>query len=220
MIRFSKQVDLRSRRSMEDYLNSHFRYNTTNSWNPSQSYACNLKIYQLGLEPEIAEKLYDMLDTQEFLDLQRELLEDFSASHQYQWQAYMNGRSGGYLVLYQGEQVPSQYKSFCTVCGQPNFSSVLETGNQCGRCRQAARKDYSSPPMQIITFTGRGVDEYEEFDTWGINKLRDRVRLIQEFDHLADQMVAEAIYLAKNYTVEEEEIFLPQKQKILVPAIS
>ena len=74
--------------------------------------------------------------------------------------------------------------------------------------------------MQIVTFTGRGVDEYEEFETWGINKLRDRVRLIQEFDHLADQMVAEAIYLAKNYTVEEEEIFLPQKQKILVPAIS
>ena len=92
---FYTPVDLRSRADMTGFLKKHFRYHTMNSWNPSRSYACNLKIYQLGLEPRIAEKLYDMLDTQEFLNLQRELLEVFSASHQYQWQAYMNGRSGG-----------------------------------------------------------------------------------------------------------------------------
>lgn len=107
MKRFFQPVDLRSRKAMIDYLEDHFRYFTMNSWNCSQSYACNLKIYKLGLDHEISEKLYDMLDTQEFFYWQKELLDEFAKTHQYRWQAAMNGRSGGYLVLYQGELKPS-----------------------------------------------------------------------------------------------------------------
>lgn len=51
MKRFFQPVDLRSRKAMIDYLEDHFRYFTMNSWNRSQSYACNLKIYKLGLDP-------------------------------------------------------------------------------------------------------------------------------------------------------------------------
>lgn len=66
MRKFYQSVDLRSRKAMTDFLEHHFRYPTMNSWNGSYSYACNLKIYKLGLDQEIADKLYEMLDIPEF----------------------------------------------------------------------------------------------------------------------------------------------------------
>lgn len=60
MRKISQPIDLRSRREMTDYLRNHFRYSTMNSWNHATSYACNLKIYGLGLDPEIESKLYDI----------------------------------------------------------------------------------------------------------------------------------------------------------------
>ncbi len=106
---------------MTQYLTTHFRYPTLNSWNRSTSYACNLKITHLGLSPEVVDKLFDMIQTQEFFDAMDECKWEFAAKHNYLWQAGMNGRSGGYLVLYQGEKRPSGYKSHCTNCGQRNY---------------------------------------------------------------------------------------------------
>ena len=111
---FYTPVDLRSRADMTGFLKKHFRYHTMNSWNRSTSYACNLKIHRLGLDGECESKLFDMIDTQEFFDLRRALLDEFDRQHNYLWQAGMNGRSNGYLVLYQGELKPSGYLSFCT----------------------------------------------------------------------------------------------------------
>ena len=62
MRRFYQPVDLRSRQEMAQYLTTHFRYPTLNSWNRSTSYACNLKITHLGLSPEVVDKLFDMID--------------------------------------------------------------------------------------------------------------------------------------------------------------
>ena len=78
MRRFSETVDLRSRKEMTEYLQTHFRYDTMNAWNAATSYACNLKIYKLGLSPEIESKLYDMLQVQDFFDAQRELMDAFA----------------------------------------------------------------------------------------------------------------------------------------------
>ena len=61
MRRFYQPVDLRSRQEMTQYLTTHFRYPTLNSWNRSTSYACNLKITHLGLSPEVVDKLFDMI---------------------------------------------------------------------------------------------------------------------------------------------------------------
>lgn len=51
---------------------------------------------------ELVDKLYELLEFQEFFDAQRELMDAFAAAHQFRWQVGMNGRSGGYLVLYEG----------------------------------------------------------------------------------------------------------------------
>lgn len=158
-----------------------------------------------------------MIGIQEFFYGINELINEFGHKHNYRWQAGFNGRSSGYLVLYQGETKPSGYKSFCTECGQRNFKSILESGNICGRCKSPARMDYINPPMQISTFPGRGTDDSEDFADWDMYELRERVKLIQEFDSLADSIVQYAIDTARAFVVEEEEILIPKTQRVLVP---
>ncbi len=58
---FSKRVDKRSRAEMTAYLAGHFRYDTLRSWNRSTSYACNMKLYNLGLDRETTDKLWDII---------------------------------------------------------------------------------------------------------------------------------------------------------------
>ena len=212
---FSRCVDKRSREDMTAYLSSHFRYNTMNSWNRSTSYACNMKIYNLELERETENKLWDLIQVPEFYDRLNELVEDFGRQHNYLWQAGWNGRSGGYLVLYQGGTKSSEYRSYCTCCGQKNYTSVAETGTRCGVCNKEARIDYSKPPMQIFSYPGRGVDMDEDFEDWSIYELKQRTELVQEFDRLADDIVAEALYIAREHSVEERIVYVPTKELVL-----
>lgn len=213
---FSEPVDLRSRKEMTNFLQGHFRYPTMNSWNCATSYACNLKIHRLGLESEIESKLYDMLGTQEFYCLRQDALDLFNEMHNYRWQAAFNGRSGGYLVLYQGELRPTGHLSYCTCCGQRNFRSITETGNVCGVCRKPARVDFKVPPKQPVTYPGRGTDMYEDYEEWSLSELRERVKLVQELDSLADDLISQAIRMANEYDVVEEEYFVPQTRHVLV----
>lgn len=213
---FYKPVDLRSRKEMTDFLSGHFRYTTMNSWNRATSYACNLRVDRLGLTFNIVLKLLDMLGTQEFFDIRQELLEGFNLAHNYRWQAAFNGRSGGYLVLYQGELKLSSYLSYCTNCGQRNCRSVQETGKKCGCCGKPTRIDYRSPPKQAISFPGRGTDMDEDFEEWSISELRERVKLVQALDSLADDLVSQAIRMVSEYGVVEEEYFVPQTRRVLV----
>ena len=100
--KFTTKVDTRSRKAMAKFLSEHFRYCIMNSWNCSTSWANNVKIYKLGLPTEIENKLYDMLDVDYwdsdlkiFID---DLIQDFEIETGYS--AGFNGRSDGYLVMY------------------------------------------------------------------------------------------------------------------------
>lgn len=212
---FSRRVDKRSREDMTAYLSGHFRYDTMNSWNRSTSYACNMKIYKLGFDRETENKLWDLSQVPEFYDRLNELVEDFGRQHNYLWQAGWNGRSGGYLVLYQGGTKSSEYRSYCTCCGQKNYRSVAETGTRCGVCNEETRIDYIKPPMQIFSYPGRGVDMDEDFKDWSIYELKQRTELVQEFDRLADDIVAEALYIAREHSVEERIVYVPTKELVL-----
>lgn len=212
---FSQRVDKRSRAEMTAYLSGHFRYNTMNSWNRSTSYACNMKLYKLGLDRGTEDKLWDIIQVPEFYERLNERIEDFNWQHNYLWQAGWNGRSGGYLVLYQGGTKPSGYRSYCTKCGQKNYTSIAETGNWCGVCNEEARVDYIKPPMQIFSFPGRDVDMDEDFEDWSLYELQQRTELVQEFDRLADDIVAEALYIAQNHSVEERTVYMPTTELVL-----
>jgi len=215
MLKFCKDVDKRSRTAMTDYLLDHFRYYTANSWNKATSYAHNLKIHGFGFADEIAMNLYSLVQCEEFYAEIAELLRDFAAEYNWLWQAGFNGRSGGYLVLYQGERKPSGYKSYCPYCGQLNYSSVAENSGKCGICKKD-RKDFSSPHLVINMFTGRGIDQYEDFEDWGMRELKEQVALVQRFDRLADDIVAKAVYLANKFTVEQEEYSVTKIRPVMV----
>ena len=217
MKRFSKNVDLRSRKDMVEFLTSHFRYSTMNSWNRSTSYAHNVKIYNLGLTSEQLDKVYEMLDTDGFYDNINDLIEQFAIDHNYNWQVGFNGRSSGYLVLYQGGRKESGYKSRCTQCGQLNYRTVEETKNcKCGVCGQETRVNLAKPVMQIFTHPGKATDMDEDFEDWDMYTLKQRVKLVQEFDKLCDDILAEVIYMIDNAEIEEKVEYIPQTRKVLV----
>lgn len=221
MKQFYKKVDLRSKTAMVQFLENHFRYSTMNSWNHSTSYANNVKIHSLGLTPSQVDKLYEMTELTEFYERLEPLMSWFAEQHNYFWQVGFNGRSSGYLVLYQGYSKPSAYKSFCTKCGQRSFKTVEETGScRCGSCGTDHRINYSVSPKEIGIYPGKPTDMNEDFEDWDIYSLKKRVMLVQEFDRLCDQMVALTCELADNYEIEESVVFQPTRVRQLREVIA
>lgn len=92
---------LRTRAACVDFLKTHSRYWTMHSWNQASSYAHNIKIGRLqGLSADDRSRCYDGLQCDEAFEDFREVLESFHDLHPC-WSIGGNGRSGGYLVLYQ-----------------------------------------------------------------------------------------------------------------------
>ncbi|KUG02598.1 hypothetical protein ASZ90_019966 [hydrocarbon metagenome] len=214
MKQFYQKIDMRSRTEMINFLRNHFRYNTMNSWNRSSSYANNLKVHNLGLPWEIEQKAFDLLNVDDIYIEINNLINEWNRDHNYQWQAGFNGRSGGYLVIYQGCLEPTKHKSFCTNCGQLNFQTT-EKSNQCGVCRQNTRVNLEKPRMMIKTYPGRSIDQDADFEDWSYDELKERVKLVQSFDRLCDDIVAQLIYICENFEVVEQEICVPKTIKVL-----
>ncbi|MCD8109989.1 MAG: hypothetical protein LUE14_07810 [Clostridiales bacterium] len=211
---FSCEVDRNSREDMVTFLLDHERYSTTNSWNRSTSYAHNLKIHNLGLGKDAEDKLYDILysDAEGTYDSVNNMISDFGARHNWEWQAAFNGQSGGHLVLYHGGRKKLDYKSRCTFCGQFNYTSVEETGDSCGRCGKHTRVDLIRPLYENFAYPGKNVDMNED---WDMDELATRVDLVCEFDQLADDIVAEAVDMAENCHIEQETVMVPKVYNVL-----
>jgi hypothetical protein len=219
---FYKEIDKRYREVMAAFLKKHFRYNTMNSWNRSTSYANCIKLYNIDKPDDIdSDTWWEMLWITEWQEKLSDLLEDFGRRHEWQWQAGINGRSGGYVVLYRGGIKPSGYKSYCTHCGQKNYQTVAECEiGICGRCDAKARVNFKQTDMQIFTWPGKDVDMDEDFEGWTLSQLRERVDLVQDFDKLCGTIVAEYIDICKNYRIAEEEILVPKTIKVLEPVVA
>ena len=103
---FYKEVNTTSKDEMISFLKNHFRYFTMNSWNGLTSYANNVKLHNLGLTNKQLEKAYDMLISNESEDidisLYNQMIYDVKEAFNQEtgYQVGFNGRSGGYLVLY------------------------------------------------------------------------------------------------------------------------
>lgn len=215
MRKFFKEVDMENREAMIEFLENHFRYNTMNSWNQSTSYANNMKMYAIGLDDEQYSQLLKLSETDEFYRRLRPLTDQWGKEYNYCYQAGWNGRSGGYLVMYNGETKPSQYKSYCENCGKRNFTLATPESCRCGVCGDEARVNYGKAPIEIHTFPGRPIDQYEDFDDWDDDSLRERVELVQSFDKLCDAIVAKALELAKNYRAVERTICIPETVMVM-----
>ena len=56
----------------------------------------------------------------------------------------------------------------------------------------------------------------EDYKEWSLSELRERVKLVQELDSLADDLVSQAIRVANEYDIVEEEFYIPQTRRVLV----
>jgi hypothetical protein len=95
-------VDISSVKSMWNFLHNHPTYSTMNSWNGHKSIAHNVKLYKLDLEGDwtVALRfLYDEGDSGALQMLIDDELREFERLHS-GFKVGFNGRSGGYIVLY------------------------------------------------------------------------------------------------------------------------
>jgi len=216
---YTKQVNLNKRGEMIAFLKKHFRYDSMNSWNRSTSYANNIKLYKVDKPADIDDDAWwELLSITQWQNKLSDLLEKFGRAHEWRWQAGINGRSGGYVVLYQGGIKPSGYQSYCTHCGQRNYKDVPEgQAGVCGRCEARTRVNFTKTHMQVFTWPGKDLDTGEDFHDWNIDQLRERVKLVQEFDELCDNIATAFIDTCQNYRISEEEILVPKTIKVLEP---
>lgn len=91
-----KQLHIGHAKECFNYLHDHFRYHTLNSWNRLQSIANNVKVYKLKTKNSTSDIL-DCLD--ECYDVVNTFLTDWELDHP-GYVLGFNGRSGGYLVIY------------------------------------------------------------------------------------------------------------------------
>ena len=120
---YVKGIDITNDKQMFNFLKDHFQYYTMNSWNRSKSIANNVKLYKLGLSGDWTIVL-DFLNNDDYLTVNG-MIDEW----QYEHPGYVvgfNGRSGGYLVLYNADNNSSvlpddidecedyeEYKRFC-----------------------------------------------------------------------------------------------------------
>ena len=211
---FYRKVDRRSRTAMVAFLTGHPRYWIMNSWNRATSYANCVKIHTLGLTSEQLAKAWQLLDVPEVYDTIRAVLDQWAAERDWRWQVHFNGRSSGYLVLYQGQlDYRNARTAQCDGCGKLTWHTddTPCTAEQCEGILRVLPK----PRPQVITYPGRGTDESADFESWCLVDLGDRVRLVQDFDLLCDSAVAAFADFCDNCDVVEREVWAPTTAKVL-----
>jgi len=208
----------RTRKAMIQYLTEHFRYDTMNSWNQAHSYAVKIKVNALELSRDDREAIYQMLDVETSWDESgfNHVLREFDKRHNYAFQIGTNGRSGGYLVLYQGGSKPSEHKSQCRQCGQRNFQHVEVEPGQCGACRAMARYNREFAPVPY-TNPGKGLDEDRDFADWSTSDLKWRVDVVWDFDQTCARACKAYVQFARENQAIEETIQIPRKITVAVP---
>ena len=94
---YKKGIDITNDKQMFNFLKEHFTYHTANSWNLGESIANNVKLYNLGLSGDWTTAL-SFLESDDYHSINNMLLlwEDIHPGYT----VGFNGRSGGYLVLY------------------------------------------------------------------------------------------------------------------------
>lgn len=133
---YKSGVDITNDRQMFEFLKNHFTYYTANTWNRHRSIANNVKLYNLDLSGDWG-VAYSLLAEGEYETLNC-MVGEWCRDHA-GYEVYFSGRSGGYLVLVEGDHAIScilpecviysdtyeDYKEWC----RENFGSVK--ANRC-----------------------------------------------------------------------------------------
>ena len=188
---FNKTNKNMSLRQKFDYIHNHFYYYTMNSWNETKSLANNVKIYNLPLTKEQKDKFFELYCNENLIDEIyfhiNTILEDFALENEFE--IAFNGRSGGYLVAY----------------NKNNSCNVIDE--------------------DLIDFESydEAIKYYKEYYGWSFrdcqaelkSKIERNFEICVLFDDCCDDVLNELKYLLDNARVEEEEITVSKKVKVL-----
>ncbi len=182
------------------------RYYTMNSWNESKSLAYNLKIYNV-IDNELRDKVYELLDCDEFHENINMLINDFDREHEHNWQAGFNGRSGGYLVLYKGGKHTKHItKDMFKSANGYNGRAYISDGIGWKSFEEAKAMDILDKTITTGVYTQPGLDITEEEVPPEVKK---------SFRQLAIDIVKQVEYMAKNCNVMEEEYTKVETRKVI-----
>lgn len=127
---YVKGIDITNDKQMFNFLKDHYQYYTLNSWNGLKSIANNVKVYNLKLSGNCYNALTFLQDDN--YDNLNSMIEDWEYEHR-GYKVGFNGRSGGYLVLYNADDnrtvLPDEvdynddYESYKEMCRE-YFGSV------------------------------------------------------------------------------------------------
>jgi hypothetical protein len=207
-----QKIDTRSRKAMIEYLQNHFRYYTMNSWNLSTSYANKMKIYSV-IPQKYQDKIFEMIEADGFYDEINELVNDWGRENNYAYQAGFNGRSGGYLVMYEGSVEMKMIFKF----EKEHPSGDYADGYGWMQKEEAIKRGlYRKEIKKVSCWPGRSIDKGEDFEGWDLYSIKQRVVLVQSFDKLCQDIVNLVIDMAKNNEVEEETYVVTKTRKVIV----
>lgn len=168
---FYKKVNKNNNKEMYQFLKEHFTYWTMNSWNGLKSIANNVKIYNLELEGDYWKAL-EMLERNNYFEV-NSIIDDWSCEHK-GYEVGFNGRSGGYLVLYNEDT---------------NKDNILDT--------YITNSDNYEEFKELLKDDNITLKDYH-------NDLVEQVELVQEFDKLCDDLRNFCQDLINNYTYNEK----------------
>lgn len=158
---YTKGVDICNTKSMWNFLKNHYTYYTMNSCNRQESFAHNVKLYNLNLEGDWTVAMRYLFDNTDSGLLQLAIedeIREFEARNDC-YSVYFNGRSGGYLVLYdvalRGTVIPKCVSEFETY---EEFKEEVKAG-----------------------WYYWNVSDFNR-------ELRDTVAIVREFDKLCDRL--------------------------------
>ena len=214
---FEKKIDTRSKESVAKFLVNHFRYNTMSSVNRATSYANCVKLHRLGLTGTSLEKAFELITTID--EIWSEIswpIREFENEHMGCYTIESNGRSNGYLVLYEADVYDPGYKSTCPKCGQLNFKLVSAESHKCGICGSERRNLKSA--LRWTRTKGSSIDHgmtIEDFMDMSHTDLKDRAELVRSFDHACDKIRENFIQCINDYIVVEETVMVPTKVRRL-----
>lgn len=211
----------RTKKDMVAYLTGHPRYHTGNSWNRSTSYSRCIKVNRITFPDKATDNAaWNVVLSQAewwYASGLKQELEAFDVRWKHRYQLGTNGRSGGYVVIYQGGTEPSGHKSYCTECGQQNYQTAAPEPGQCGRCGEKARVNYAAEPIRVVTYPFKSFDADADFSEWDVESLKDRVELVWDLDETVERMAKKFIEFCRTHTVEEEEILVRKTVQVVRP---
>lgn len=186
---YKKNIDIASVKSMWMFLHEHFTYYTMSSWNRHKSIANNVKLYNLDLDGDWTVVMRYLFDEEDCGGLQLAIDEEIRAFEESNpaFKISFNGRSNGYLVLYNAENNLSILPECLDYDSYEDFKADV--------------KDYGYTLSDYFLELRQATEIVREFDKL-CDRLRDIVNSYSNCSFDSDKLAAAVYYFNDAYSYD------------------